>query len=268
MKACIATVSLFGELPDKLAAIAAAGFRSIEMFAGDMPTTPEGIRETTARLRDLDLTVELYQPIRDVEGVEADRFRDNLDRAERIFDQMEEIGAPRLLVCSNAGEVVDDDALAADQLRQVAERAAARNLSIGYEALAWGTRTSTWDGAWRIVQMADHPALGIILDSFHVQVRPEDYAGIADIPGDRIAFVQLGDAPKLDLDPMTLRRQHSTIPGRGDMDVEAFMQLIRLTRYDGPLSVELFNLADRTPAQELARDAMAALMQLGAKSAP
>nr|BFE73654.1 hypothetical protein GCM10020092_069550 [Actinoplanes digitatis] len=44
-----------------------------------------------------------------------------------------------MLVCSSeSAESVDDDDLAAEQLRELAERAGRRGLRIAYEALAWG----------------------------------------------------------------------------------------------------------------------------------
>ena len=52
---------------------------------------------------------------------------------------MQELGAPLMLVCSNTSPPSLDDAeRAAAQLHELAERAARRNLRIGYEALAWG----------------------------------------------------------------------------------------------------------------------------------
>ena len=74
-----------------------------------------------------------------------------------------------MLVCSNVSpEAIDDDALAAEQLHALAERAAERGLKIAYEALAWGRHVNEYDHAWRIAEAADHPALGTCLDSFHI----------------------------------------------------------------------------------------------------
>ena len=83
-----------------------------------------------------------------------------------------------MLVCSNVSpDAIDDDALAAEQLRALAERAAARGLRIAYEALAWGRHVNEYDHAWRIVEAADHPALGTCLDSFHILSRGTDLGG-------------------------------------------------------------------------------------------
>ena len=74
-----------------------------------------------------------------------------------------------MLVCSSVSpHAIDDDARAAAQLHELAERAARRNIRVGYEALAWASRVNHYEHAWKIVREADHPHLGVILDSFHI----------------------------------------------------------------------------------------------------
>src|SRR5947209_1079930 len=162
MRRSIATVCLSGTLEEKLLATAQAGFDGIELFEPDLlasPLHPVQIRE---RLAELGLTLDLYQPFRDFEAIPEPDFA----RAEAKFSLMQELGAELLLVCSSVSpDAIDDDALAAAQLHELAERAAARGLRIAYEALAWGRHIDDYEHAWRIVERADHPALGVCLDS-------------------------------------------------------------------------------------------------------
>ena len=196
MRRCIATVSLSGSLSEKLAAIAAAGFDGVEVFEGDLVASQLGPREVRLRAADLGLSTDLYQPFRDFEGVGAEQLQRNLRRAECKFQVMEQLGADLLLVCSSvSAQARDDDALAAEQLRLLAQRAAEHGIRIAYEALAWGRNVSTYEHAWRIVESADHPALGVCLDSFHILARGGDPKGIAAIAGEKIFFLQLADAP-------------------------------------------------------------------------
>src|SRR4051794_30109699 len=179
MRRSIATVSLTGTLADKLTAIGAAGFDGIEIFENDLIASPLSPADVRARAADLGLTIELYQPFRDFEAVARPDFR----RAEAKFDVMDAIGAATLLVCSNVSpHAIDDDALAAAQLSELADRAHARGLRIAYEALAWGRHVNTYDHAHRIVAHADHPALGTCLDSFHILSRGSDLESIDTIP--------------------------------------------------------------------------------------
>lgn len=261
-RSCIATVSLFGTRDEKLRAIAAAGFAAIELCAGDVATAAEA-RQAGELARQLGLSVDLFQPLRDFEGVDASSFKANLERAKSSLEMASVAGAPRMLVCSNATDAVDDDARAADQLAALAELACASGIRIGYEALAWGKCVNTFDHALAIVNKADHPGLGLILDSFHTLVRPEDWSGIRTIPPEKISFVQLGDAPDVEVaDYMTLRREHSNLPGEGHLDVSGFMRAVMATGYTGPVSIEIFNLVDKTPASVRAESAAASLKLL------
>src|ERR1700685_514685 len=138
MRKSIATVSLGGALPEKLEAIAEAGFEGVEIFEPNLKAFTGTAREIGRRARDLGLSIDLFQPLRDVEGVDDPRFRDNLDRAELAFDTMTDLGAPMVLVCANTeATAIGDDARAAAQLHELAERAGRRGFRIGYEALAW-----------------------------------------------------------------------------------------------------------------------------------
>ena len=245
----IATVCLSGTLPDKLEAARAAGFDAIELFENDLLTfdgTPRDVRRMTS---DLGLTIALFQPFRDFEAMPEPIRKRNLDRAERKFDVMGELGADLILVCSNVQEdAVADDARAAADLAELGARAARRSIRVGYEALSWGRHVQTWSHAWRLVQEANHPAVGIILDSYHTLALGDDPTGIADLPGDRIFFVQLADSPKLSMDVLSRSRHFRNFPGQGDLDVTTFLRAVLASGYAGPLSLEVFNDAFRATA--------------------
>ena len=242
MRTSIATVSLSGTLTEKLAAAARAGFDGVEIFENDLIGSPLSPEEIGERAADLGLTIDLFQPMRDIEAVPADEFARNLRRAEHKFRLMRRLGADTVLVCSSVSPyAVDDDALAAQQLRRLADLAQESGIRVAYEALAWGRHVSTYEHAWRIVEAADHPALGVCLDSFHILARGSDVTGIEDIPGDRIFFLQLADAPQMALDVLQWSRHHRCFPGQGDLDVTGLVRAAVRAGYDGPLSLEVFN---------------------------
>lgn len=264
MQRSIATVSLSGTLPEKLEAVAAAGFDSVEIFENDLlchDGTPRDVRRLVA---DLGMTISLFQPFRDFEGCRRERLRQNLDRAERKFDLMGELGCERILVCSSvAPDTIRDDALIAEDLARLAERAAARGIVVGYEALAWGRHVNTFAHAWRLVQAVDHPHLGLLLDSFHTLAIGDDPAAIRDIPGERIVFVQLADAPRLAMDVLEWSRHHRCFPGQGDLDLSGFLAPVLASGYRGPLSLEVFNDGFRAaPAAATAADGLRSLLYL------
>jgi 4-hydroxyphenylpyruvate dioxygenase len=257
----IATVSLGGTLTDKLDAIAAAHFDGVEIFEPNLRSYSGTAREIGRYAGNLGLSIDLFQPLRDFEGVSDEQLRLNLDRAEAAFDTMGNLGAPLMLVYSNTeADVSDDEERAAAQLSQLAERAGRRGLKIGYEALAWGTSVATFDKAFRIVERANNPHLGLILDSFHTLVRPDDWSSLAELPANRIFFVQLGDAPRMDVDALTLRRNHSRMPGEGDFDVAGFLRAVLATGYGGTVSLEIFNENAHESPVATARAAMHSLL--------
>ncbi|MGW5211744.1 bifunctional sugar phosphate isomerase/epimerase/4-hydroxyphenylpyruvate dioxygenase family protein [Streptomyces sp. NPDC004051] len=242
MRTSIATVSLSGTLTEKLTAAARAGFDGVEIFENDLLASPLTPREIRARCLDLGLGIDLYQPLRDIEAVPAEVFARNLRRARHKFELMGELGADTVLVCSSVDpEAIDDDALATAQLSELADLAQDFGIRVAYEALAWGRHVSTYDHAWRIVEAAGHPALGTCLDSFHILSRGSDPKGIEDIPGEKIFFLQLADAPLPAMDVLQWSRHHRCFPGQGGFDVAGLVRHVLRTGYDGPLSLEVFN---------------------------
>jgi 4-hydroxyphenylpyruvate dioxygenase len=262
MRRSIATVCLSGTLDEKLAATARAGFDGVELFEADLVNSPLAPGEVRGLADELGLTIDLYQPFRDFEAVPAATFERNLRRAEAKFDVMEQLGVETMLVCSNvSAEAIDDDDLAAEQLHALAARAADRGRRIAYEALAWGRHVNEYDHAWRIVEAADHAALGTCLDSFHILSRGTDLGAIAGI--DKVFYLQLADAPHLSMDVLQWSRHYRCFPGQGAFDLVGFLARVLASGYPGPLSLEVFNDVFRqADPDRTAIDAMRSLIVL------
>jgi 4-hydroxyphenylpyruvate dioxygenase len=264
MRKSIATVSLSGMLPEKLEAAAAARFDGVEIFENDLlqfPGTPGDVRRMCA---DLGLRIDMFQPFRDFDGVSPEQLLRNLERAERKFDVMEQLGTDLILVCANISASASDDLdLRAEQMALLAERAARRKLRIAFEALAWGGAVKYYRQVWDIVQRANRPNLGVALDSFHTLALKDDWHPIKDIPGQRIFYMQLADAPWVNTDPLTHSRHYRCFPGQGEMDVTGFVGAVLDSGYNGPMSLEIFSDECRAaPARSTAADAMRSLLWL------
>ena len=124
----IATVSISGTLPEKLHAIAAAGYQGVEIFENDLlyyTGTPAEIRQLAA---DLGLKITLFQPFRDFEGASRAQFAANIARARRKFALMHELGCDTLLLCSN----VQPDCSADSELQVADLRALATLAELPY----------------------------------------------------------------------------------------------------------------------------------------
>ena len=266
MQRSIATVCLSGSLPDKLESAAAAGFDGVEIFEQDLLAYEGSPAEAGRMAADLGLAITIFQPFRDFEAMPEQARTRNLDRAERKFDTMQALGTDLVLVCSNVQPAtIDDPARAAADLREMAERAAKRGLRVGFEALAWGRHTNRWRQAWDIVRRADHPALGLILDSFHTLCLGDDLHGLAEaVPPEKLFFLQLADAPRLAMDTLSWSRHHRNFPGQGELPVAPFLRDVLAAGYAGPVSLEIFNDEFRAaPSRRIARDGLRSLVWLG-----
>lgn len=264
MKTGIATVSISGNLEEKIEAISAAGFSGIEIFEQDFIADIRSPKAVGERIRDAGLEVMLFQPFRDFEGLPGSLRTKAFDRAERKFDVMQELSCDLVLVCSSVHpEALGGIDRAAADFAELGERAAARGLRVGYEALAWGRHVNDHRDAWEIVRRADHDAVGLILDSFHTLGRGIDPGSIRRIPGDRIFFVQLADAPAISMDLLYWSRHFRNMPGEGDLPVTDFMRAVAATGYRGPVSLEIFNDQFRGgSARTIAQDGYRSLVAL------
>src|SRR6185436_11055402 len=114
-------------------------------------------------------------------------------------------------------------------------------MRVAYEALAWGRHVNDYRDSWEIVRRADHPAVGLVLDTFHIFARNTDLKQIGSIPRDRIFLVQVADAPRMDMDILQWSRHFRNLPGQGDLPLLDFMTALQATGFDGLLSLEIFN---------------------------
>ena len=238
----IATVSISGTLPEKLHAIAAAGYQGVEIFENDLlyyTGTPADIRHLAA---DLGLKITLFQPFRDFEGASRSQFAANMERARRKFALMHELGCDTMLLCSNVQPDCSADVeLQIADLRALAELAEQEQIRIGYEALAWGTHVNRWHQAWSRVKSVNSPALGIVLDSFHVLARGDTLQRLGEVPPEKITFVQMADAPLMKMDILEWSRHFRCFPAQGQLPLVDFACDLTRCGYRGPWSLEIFN---------------------------
>ncbi|NIY46101.1 sugar phosphate isomerase/epimerase [Cedecea colo] len=263
MQRSIATVSVAGTLPEKLHAIADAGFRGVEIFEPDLEKYKGNARDIARLAASLDLQILLYQPFRNFEGMPAENTAANLERARRTFDVMHQLDCEQLLLCSNVDKLsfADPDRQISD-LAKMAALAQQHGIKIGFEALAWGRHIHRYSAAWERVKAVDNPAFGLVLDSFHV-LSLGDELKLCGIPLEKIFFVQLADAPRKNLDVQEWSRHFRCFPGTGDLPVLGFARTLVDKGYRGPWSLEIFNDAyQAAPAGETALAGFRSLQRL------
>ena len=265
MRHAIATVCMSGSLEAKLQAAADAGFDGVELFEPDLAQsglTPEQMRRAAD---ELGLSIDLFQPFRDFEAVTPTTLARNLERAARDLRpdgrSWEPAPCSSARTCPPTPSTMTPWPPSSSTLSPLV--AAQHGVQVAYEALAWGRHVCEYDHAWRIVQLADHPALGVCLDSFHILALHTGLDTIADIPAGKLLFCQLADAPETSMDVLEWSRHHRCLPGQGAFDLVDFTARVLTAGYSGPLSLEVFSdaLRDSGPGR-VARDARRSLRAL------
>lgn len=242
MKTSIASVCLSGPLADKLESAARAGFGGVEIFENDLIGAPQDARQIAKKMRDLGLECTMFQPFRDLEGMPEPLRSAAFARMERKFEIMEALDTDLVLLCSNCSPVaLPERQRMLDDLHELGELAARHGKRIGYEALAWGRHVSDHRDAWSLVRDVDHPSIGLVLDTFHSLARDVPNSSIGDIRAEKLFFVQLADAPRLSMDPLSWSRHFRVLPGQGDWPVAEYVAAIQRIGYDGWFSLEIFN---------------------------
>lgn len=162
-------------------------------------------------------------------------------------DLGEAAGADRVIVLSNeradlpAG--VTDEAVFMDTLQalhRLADRGGARGMKIAFEPV--GTMAIGDIGtAWRLVQAADRPEVGLVIDDFNLYLWDVGayFDVICRIAPEKVFMVHLNDAEKIPF--ARLDQNHRCMPGDGRIDVRRYMECVRACGYDGPVSVEVLN---------------------------
>lgn len=242
MYASIATVCLSGSLGEKVAAVAKAGFKHIEIFENDLISYDGSIKDAAKLINDHGLQVVTLQPFRDFEGLQHKDRTLAFERAKLKFEQMHELGTDLLMVCSSTHpNACGGISRLATDFHELGELASSSGMRVAYEALAWGSHINDYRDSWEVVRQANHAAVGLVLDTFHIFSRGTDLNAISNIPGDQIFLVQTADAPKLSMDHLSWSRHYRSFPGQGELNIESFMGALATTGYTGPLSHEIFN---------------------------
>lgn len=265
MKTALATVTLSGSLREKFEAAAYAGFDGVEIFENDLTQFDGSAKDVRTMAKDLDLQIIALQPFRDMEGMPDAMRAQKYSLLERKMALAQELGTNRLMMCSNVQPYASADLdVCAHDLYQLAELAKREGMMLGYEALAWGHHIADYQDAWKLVKHTDHNHLGIVLDTFHMFSRGNTLDLLRDeIPLDKIALVQVADAPSLQMDVLQYSRHFRCFPGQGDMPVVEFLQVLKDKGFDDYLSHEIFNDEFRSSSpKKKATDGMRSLIWL------
>ena len=260
------TVTFGSPVDQTMRAMKNAGFTSTELWARDYYFSNDGPEVIVNLLRHTGMAVSCYQNLRNYEGMpEAQRhIKERI--AEQLFSQMQLVGTETLVLCSNvAPDSIGDEARIVSDLRRLGEISARFGCRVAFEPLAWGLWVRDYRHGWDIVKKVDHPAIGLVLDCFHIFTLDLPLDGIAAIDKNKIFLVEVADFLRGHCDLIELSRAYRLFPGEGYSPVGDFVTEVRKTGYDGILSVEVFNTYYRTMPPDViakrARDSLEPLLR-------
>jgi len=95
---------------------------------------------------------------------------------------------------------------------------------------------TTYRDALRMLNETKAGDLGVLLDVIHVNVSRESLPHVIKTFGKKIRLVHISDAVD--------RRNYHFVPGKGDLNFEAFLKMLKRAGYEGFLSVEVYPYFD------------------------
>ena len=175
------------DLPTKLDQAARYGF-DIELFYEDLyyvaksfigGPTPQNQLRAAKSVRSMcderNISIVCLQPFMHYEGLRDRQWHGQRVEEMRLWIKLAEILRTSIIsipsTCLPDEEASGELDLIVRDMREVADLAANENISIAYEALAWGTHVDTWEQTWKVVQQVDRPNFGICLDTFNIAAR-------------------------------------------------------------------------------------------------
>ncbi len=164
-------------------------------------------------------------------------------RLNEMIDLASDLGSPVVTLGSFRGRIVEDKSRSlqvfADILRDAGDRALKGGVRIALEPLNHYETDllQTAGQALDFLQKVNHPAIGVLLDTYHVNIEEaswtDPYRRVLD--AQKLFYVHLGDNNRLP-------------PGKGLIDFPAILRTLQEGDYNGWLSAELLPLPDSETA--------------------
>jgi sugar phosphate isomerase/epimerase len=249
-------------LADALAAIRDAGWDSAELRYVDFERSRERGMDNAAILRlirnsgvAVDVLGTEYGLIF-AEGSERDRLLASL---ELTCSNAVALGCPMVMIAP--GQNTGTPQTAAANLRLAGQTAAKHGLRFALEFNSQHPVLNNLQIARAILAEANHPACGLLLDTYHLQRSGAGGRGFAEVPAKDIFTFQFSDVP--DTPPTARRPTDRLCPGKGLVRWAEVFALLEEKGYRGCLSYEAPNPAHwERPPLETAREGLEATRAL------
>lgn len=243
-------------LQQRAEAASKAGYKGMGLIHQDLmatadkiglPTVRQILEDNGMKYLELEFLVDWY--LDGERRVASDKFR------HEILSAAQAIGARSLKIAPGLHDTNPADvARMSEAFAGVCQDAAKYDVNIVMEIMPF-SNVSTIDTALAIVQGADQPNGGLLLDVWHIARGGMSYSEIAKIPSRFIKSIELDDAPPEVTGTLwedTI--YHRRLCGEGSLNPAAFIKTVQDAGYRGPYGVEILSETYRKlPLEEMAR---------------
>jgi sugar phosphate isomerase/epimerase len=223
-------------LETKLYAAATAGFSAVGLLREEMEQAGESGREEL-RLTDL-RTAELMGLSGWTDSSPTGRSL-AFAQAEAAFQMAADLGCS-VVIAWPPQEPVEFVA-AARAFADLCRLAQPFSVQVALEFLGNCSGVNTVAAAWEIVELAEAPNGGLVLDTFHFYRGGSALEMLDPVPGDKILHLQ--DSDSVDMPRHELEDRHRVYPGEGAIPLDPLLAAVREKGYSGYYSLELHNEA-------------------------
>jgi len=244
MSATAANLVCYATLPDgygfepTVAAAAAAGFTQLSLWLMSIDAARTELGSLQAVRDCLDghsmeatcLELLLAWPSGDTAAA-----RGELD----VMQAAAEVMQPRLVLAACMEPSMPDEGRAVAQLKMQCRALAP--LRVALEFLPWSAIPDL-PTARRIVEAVDEDNLGYLIDTWHFARTGQDFEALEALPGERIFFIQLGDAsaePAPNIFDDTLKQRLR--PGEGIVDWPRLRSVLAAKNLECPVGTEQYS---------------------------
>jgi sugar phosphate isomerase/epimerase len=237
---------------DRMEAAGNAGFKGIGLVHNGMMDTVDKIgypamkailEKNGIQHVELEFLVDWYHT--------GERRRQSDKVRQELLEAAKALGVRSIKISPGIGEDTADIDLMVKEFTLLSQQAAEVGANIVLEIMPF-SNVRTIETALAIVEGANQPNGGLLLDIWHLQRGGVDFKDISKIPARFIKSIELNDAHKYAIEPLWMDTIHKrVVPGDGTFDIPAFIKAVQAAGYEGPWGLEVLSDTHRKLPLEL-----------------
>lgn len=234
-------------IAERIAAVADAGYVGMGLVADDLVAIGDAVGFPTLRAMIADAGLDHVEiELLEKWWIPSGGAGNSYDVRRVLFDAADVLEPAFIKIGSELGARTADISPLIGPLHELARQAAEHGTRIAIETMPFSIISTVPMGA-EIVSAADHPALGLLVDAWHVFRAGTSLSELeATLPGEYIFGVELDDAAfdvvgTLFVDTV----ENRLLCGDGDFDLVGLIALLRHKGFDGPWGVEILSTSFR-----------------------